>query len=153
MGKIIRIGSKCIGEKQPCFIIAEAGVNHNGQLRTAKKLVDAAVRAGADAVKFQTAKAEDVVTGRAGIARYAKKNIGKNISQLEMIKKLQLPYEDFVILKKYCKKKGILFLSTPHSIDAIDFLDRLVPAFKIVIMRPWAIRMSAFLGSILIALS
>ena len=131
MNKIIQLGPKRIGDKQPCFIIAEAGVNHNGKLHIAKKLIDAAVLAGADAVKFQTAKAEDVVIDSVRIADYAKKNIGKNISQLEMIKKLQLPYEDFIILKNYCTKKGIIFLSTPHSIDAIDFLNDLVPAFKI----------------------
>lgn len=130
MNKIIQLESKCIGDKQPCFIIAEAGINHNGKLRNAKKLVDAAVFAGADAVKFQTAKAEDVVIGTVRIADYAKKNIGKNTTQLAMIKKLELSYDDFIILKQYCDKKGIIFLSTPHSFDAIDFLDDLVSAFK-----------------------
>jgi N-acetylneuraminate synthase/N,N'-diacetyllegionaminate synthase len=131
MKKTLQLLTKRIGEEQPCFIIAEAGVNHNGKLSIAKKLVDVAVSAGADAVKFQTAKAEDVVIGSVQIADYAKKNIGKNITQLAMIKKFELPYEDFIILKDYCTKKGIIFLSTPHSIDAIDFLDDLVPAFKI----------------------
>ena len=97
----------------------------------AKKLVDAAVAAGVDAVKFQTAKAEDVVVDTVGIADYAKKNMGKNITQLAMIKKFELSYKDFTFLHDYCEKKGIIFLSTPHSIDAIDFLDSLVPAFKI----------------------
>jgi N-acetylneuraminate synthase len=130
MGKIIRLGLKHIGEKQPCFIIAEAGVNHNGQLNIAKKLVDAAVSAKADAVKFQTFKAEGVVTDNAGIASYAKKNIGKNLKQLEMIKHYELSYDEFKQLKKYCDHKKILFLSTPHSFDAIDFLEDLVPAYK-----------------------
>jgi N,N'-diacetyllegionaminate synthase len=120
-----------IGIGHPCFIIAEAGVNHNGKLELAKKLVDAAVAAGVDAVKFQTAKAEDVVVDSVEVADYAKKNIGKNITQLAMIKKFELSYDNFVYLHGYCEKKGILFLSTPHSIDAIDFLDKLVPAFKI----------------------
>jgi N,N'-diacetyllegionaminate synthase len=130
MGKIIQIGSKCIGEKQPCFIIAEAGINHNGKLCTAKKLVDAAVCAGVDAVKFQTFKAEGVVTDDVDIASYAKKNIGKNLTQLEMIKRYELSYDEFKELKQYCDKKKILFLSTPHSFDAIDFLEDLVPVYK-----------------------
>jgi N,N'-diacetyllegionaminate synthase len=127
----IHIENKTIGTDNPCFIIAEAGVNHNGKLSMAKKLVDTAVTAGVDAVKFQTAKAEDVVVDTVGIAGYAKKNMGKNITQLAMIKKFELSYEDFTFLHDYCEKKGIIFLSTPHSIDAIDFLDSLVPAFKI----------------------
>jgi N,N'-diacetyllegionaminate synthase len=130
MKKSIQVGGKYIGEKQPCFLIAEAGVNHNGQLSIAKKLVDAAVSAGVDAVKFQTFKAEGVVTDDIGIASYAKKNIGKNLTQLEMIKQYELSYDGFKELKKYCDKKKILFLSTPHSFDAIDFLEDLIPAYK-----------------------
>jgi N,N'-diacetyllegionaminate synthase len=130
MGKIIQLGTKRIADKQPCFIIAEAGVNHNGKLNVAKKLVDAAVSAKADAVKFQTFKAEGVVTDDVGIASYAKKNIGKNLKQLEMIKRYELTYDEFKQLKKYCDQKKILFLSTPHSFDAIDFLEDLVPAYK-----------------------
>jgi N,N'-diacetyllegionaminate synthase len=120
MGKII----------QPCFIIAEAGVNHNGQLNRAKKLVDAAVAAKVDAVKFQTFKSEGVVTNDVTIAAYAKKNIGKNLKQIEMIKRYELSYDEFKKLKKYCDQKKILFLSTPHSFDAIDFLEDLVPVYK-----------------------
>jgi N,N'-diacetyllegionaminate synthase len=128
--KIIRIGSREIGIGKPCFIIGEAGVNHNGQLNIAKKLVDAAVYAGVDAVKFQTFKSEGVTTRYAQIADYAKKNIRKNLKQLDMIKKYELSYEDFIVLKKYCDKKNIIFLSTPHSFDAIDFLEKIVPAYK-----------------------
>jgi N,N'-diacetyllegionaminate synthase len=130
MKRTIQLGSKKIGDKQPCFIIAEAGVNHNGKLSIAKKLIDAAVSAGVDAVKFQTFKAEGVVTDDVGIATYAKRNIGKNLKQREMIKQYELTYHEFKELKEYCDKKKILFLSTPHSFDAIDFLDDLVPAFK-----------------------
>jgi N,N'-diacetyllegionaminate synthase len=130
MGKIIQIGLKRIGEKQPCFIIAEAGINHNGKLSNAKKLVDTAVHAGVDAIKFQTFKAEGVVTHDVSIASYAKKNIGRNLTQLEMIKRYELSYDSFKKLKQYCDKKKILFLSTPHSFDAIDFLEDLVPAYK-----------------------
>jgi N,N'-diacetyllegionaminate synthase len=126
----IQIGKKSIGESYPCFIIAEAGVNHNGQLKLAKKLVDAAVSAGADAVKFQTFKADEVVTKKADLADYAKRNIGRKISQLDLLKKVSLSYTEFKVLKEYCNKKHIIFLATPHSFDAIDFLDDLVPAFK-----------------------
>ena len=126
----IRISNKIIGRDQPVFIIAEAGVNHNGKLDLAKKLVDAAVDAGADAVKFQTFKAEGVVTSKVRIADYAKKNIGMDEKQINMIKNLELQYGDFKILKEYCDKKGIIFLSAPHSFDAIDFLEDLLPAYK-----------------------
>ena len=114
-----------------CFVIAEAGVNHNGSFELAKKLIDAAVEAGADAVKFQTFKAEELVTEDAEMAGYQKNNTGKKQSQLKMLKELELSYKDFEALKKYCDKKGILFLSSPHTSDAVDFLDKLVPAFKI----------------------
>ena len=128
--KEIKIADKTIGKNHPCFIIAEAGVNHNGKLELAKKLVDAAVDANVDAVKFQTFKSEGVVTNKADTAEYAKKNIGKNLKQIEMIKNLELKYSDFKDLKKYCDDRNIMFLSTPHSFDAIDFLDELIPAFK-----------------------
>lgn len=127
----IKIGNKWIGDKEPCFIIAEAGVNHNGDLEIAKRLVDCAKKAGADAIKFQTFKAENVATKYAKTADYQKKDIGKEKNQLEMMKKLELDYEDFKKLKRYCDRKEIIFLSTPHSIDAIDFLEPLVPAYKI----------------------
>ena len=126
----IKIGKKTIGKSYPCFIIAEAGVNHNGQIKLAKKLIDAAVNAGADAVKFQAFKTEELVIKNADIVEYAEKNIGKKTSQFNLLKNLSLNYKDFIILKKYCDKKNIIFLATPHSFDAIDFLDDLVPAFK-----------------------
>lgn len=126
----IKIGNKIIGENHPVFIIAEAGVNHNGEIEQAKKLVDIAVKTGADAVKFQTFNAEGVVTPDIDSADYAVKNIGKDIKQLDLIKSLELSNDDFISLKNYCDEKGIIFLSTPHSFDAIDFLDDLVPAYK-----------------------
>ena len=107
------------------FIIAEAGVNHNGKLELAYKLVDVAAEAGADAVKFQTFKPEKVVSKFAKKAEYQKETTGLAESQLEMIKKLDLGYEAFVELKKYCDKKGIVFLSTPFDLDSIKFLDQL----------------------------
>ncbi|MBI3334893.1 MAG: N-acetylneuraminate synthase family protein, partial [Candidatus Portnoybacteria bacterium] len=128
---IINIGTTAIGGKNPCFIIAEAGVNHNGDLALAKKLVDAAKEAGADAVKFQTFKAQDLITERADMAEYQKKNTGKRESQLAMLKKLELPYEDFPLLKNYCDARGIMFLSTAHTGDAAAFLEPFMPGYKI----------------------
>jgi len=92
------------------FIIAEAGVNHNGRLDLAYQLIDVAKDARADAVKFQTAKAENVVSKFADKAEYQKKTTGSFESQFEMIKKLELSFEDFKKLKKYCDKKEIIFL-------------------------------------------
>jgi len=104
------------------FIIAEAGVNHNGSLDLAYQLIDVAKDAGANAVKFQTFKAENVVSKLADKAEYQKKTTGSDKSQLEMIKKLEISFEDFIKLKKYCDKKEIMFLSTPFDHQSIDFL-------------------------------
>jgi len=113
------------------FIIAEAGVNHNGRLDLAYQLIDVAKNAGADAVKFQTFKAENVVSKLADKAEYQKKATSSDESQLEMIKKLGLSFDDFVKLKKYCDKKGIMFLSTPFDHQSIDFLYNLIDIYKI----------------------
>ena len=107
-------------------IIAEAGVNHNGSLEMAKRLVDAAAEAGADYVKFQTFKAENLVTGNASKAEYQKKNTGESDeSQLAMLRKLELSESDHRELKDYCQKKGIKFLSTPFDLESIEFLHSL----------------------------
>jgi N-acetylneuraminate synthase/N,N'-diacetyllegionaminate synthase len=129
--KYIRIADKTIGYNKPIFIVAEAGINHNGSLKNAKKLVDIALESGADAVKFQTYKAENVVTSNLELLEYQRDDISKNIKQIDIIKKYELKYEDFKKIKKYCDNKNIIFLSTPHSFDAIDFLEELVPAYKI----------------------
>jgi N-acetylneuraminate synthase len=113
------------------FIIAEAGVNHNGRIDMAYRLVDVAKEAEADAIKFQTFKAENVVSRVADKAEYQKKATSSDESQLEMIKKLELSFEDFVKLKKYCDKKGIMFLSTPFDHQSIDFLYNLIDIYKI----------------------
>ena len=114
------------------FIIAEAGVNHNGRLDLAYQLIDVAKDAGADAVKFQTFKAENVVSKLADKAEYQKKATSSDESQLEMIKKLEISFDDFIKLKKYCDKKGIMFLSTPFDHQSIDFLNELgLDTFKI----------------------
>jgi N,N'-diacetyllegionaminate synthase len=122
---------KLLRDKNKCFIMAEAGVNHNGSLDVAKKLVDAAVDAGVDAVKFQTYKTDDLVTSDAESAEYQQKNTGKIKSQFDILKKLELSEEQFLELKKYCDEKKIMFLSTPHTESAVDFLNKLVPLFKI----------------------
>lgn len=119
--------------KNNTFIIAEAGVNHNGSLKLAFALVDAAVESGADAVKFQTFISEKAVSTFAEKADYQKNTTKKNESQLEMIKKLELSFEEFEKLAAYCKKKEILFLSTAFDLESLRFLDEKlnVPLFKI----------------------
>ena len=131
--KYISVDHKIIGKNSPVFIIAEAGCNHNGDLALAKNLVDVAVEAGADAVKFQTFIADQLVTPYAAKADYQKKNTGnENESQCGMLKKLELPFEAFKLLKIYCEQNGIIFLSTPFDYTSADFLDELkVSAFKI----------------------
>jgi len=114
-----------------CFIIAEAGVNHNGKLELAKKLVDVAAEARSDAVKFQTFKAERVVSIFADKAKYQKKTTNATESQFEMIKKLELSFDNFVKIKDYCDRKGIIFLSTPFDYESVDFLENLAPLYKI----------------------
>ncbi|MDF2803981.1 MAG: N-acetylneuraminate synthase [Anaerocolumna sp.] len=114
------------------FIIAEAGVNHNGNIENAKKLIFEAKKAGADAVKFQTFKSENVISRFAQKAEYQKKTTGGNESQLDMVRKLELSYNDFVELKSYCDELGIIFMSTPFDLDSIDFLNSLkLNIFKI----------------------
>jgi len=127
----IQIDDRKIGEDEPVFIIAEAGVNHNGKLELAKELVDEAKKADVDAVKFQTFKAKDFVNKKSEMADYQKENIGKDQSQYEMIKEKELSHEEFKELKEYCDDKGVLFLSTPHTEAAMEFLEPLVPAYKI----------------------
>ena len=129
---MFKIGNKVIGDGNPTFIIAEAGVNHNGDINIAKKLVDEAVLAKVDAIKFQTFKTEKLVTGYAEMASYQKQNIGCADSQFNMLKKLELSYESFIELKQYCIQKGIMFLSTPFDLESADFLASIgMEAFKI----------------------
>lgn len=104
------------------YIIAEAGVNHNGDVELARKLVDAAKEAGADAVKFQTFKTEKILTRDTSMAEYQKENLGSDDSQFAMIKKLELSYDDFAGLQTYAGSIGIDFLSTPDDEDSLDFL-------------------------------
>lgn len=115
-----------------CYIIAEAGVNHNGSLELAKILVDAACAAGADAVKFQAFNTDDVVISLAPAADYQKQNVPGVESQLEILKKLELSHQDFAVLAQYCQKKGIEFLATPFDHASADMLEKLrVSSFKV----------------------
>jgi len=107
---------------QSTYIIAEVGVNHNGSFEMAKKLVRVAKKAGADAVKFQTFKAENLVTRGAKQAAYQIENLGEATSQFDMLKKLELSYEEFTALKQYCDELQIEFLSTPFDFESVDFL-------------------------------
>ena len=114
------------------FIIAEAGVNHNGSLDRAIQMVDAAATAGADAIKFQTFKAEKVIAATAPKAGYQKENTSAGESQLEMVKKLELDETAHIRLNQYCLHKGIRFLSTPFDLESVDLLCRLgMEIFKI----------------------
>ena len=118
----ISIAERKIGPDHPVFIIAEAGVNHNGDIKLAYELVDAAAEAGVDAVKFQTFKAEKLVTKSAQMADYQVTNTGKQESQLDMLRKLELDYDAHAELKTYAESKGLVFLSTPFDLEGIDFL-------------------------------
>lgn len=115
------------------FIIAEAGVNHNGSIELAKKLIDVAVEAGVDAVKFQTFKAEKLVSKSAQKAEYQKENMSdSDDSQFNMLKKLELDIETHHELIKYCNSKNIMFLSTPFDHDSIELLSDLgLEIFKV----------------------
>lgn len=114
------------------FVIAEAGVNHNGDLRLAKKMIDVAGECSADAIKFQTFKAERAISRFAAKADYQKKTTGDLESQVDMVKKLELSDDAFEMLCAYCRDKGIMFLSSPFDMESIEFLDRLgLNAFKI----------------------
>ncbi|MDR7857540.1 N-acetylneuraminate synthase [Tissierella sp.] len=114
------------------FIIAEAGVNHNGSIELAKKLIDKASEAGADAVKFQSFKAEKLVTKDARKAEYQEETTGNKENQFMMIKKLELDYEKHQELMNHCKKMNIMFLSSPFDLESIDLLDKLgLEIFKI----------------------
>lgn len=118
--------------REKVIIIAEAGVNHNGSLEMAKRLVEEAAKAGADYIKFQTFKSEGIVTKTAEQASYQKKNTGVEESQLAMLKKLELPFDDFKYLYNYCMECGIKFLSTSTDTGGINFLRTLdMDAWKI----------------------
>ena len=129
----MNIKNKTIGPGHPVFFIAEAGVNHNGSVELARQL-DAAAAAGADAVKFQTFKTENIITPNAPKSTYHIQTTGSDKEQtwFELLKTQELTREMHIALIKYCEEKNILFLSTPYDNDSADLLEELgVPAFKI----------------------
>lgn len=128
--KKVKVVNKLIREKEPCFIIAEAGVNHNGNIELAKKLVDIAKEADVDAVKFQTFHAEELVISKSKKANYQYR--AKEKTQYEMLKNLELSFDEFRELKKYCDNRSIEFISTPYDIRSVEFLNKIgVKRFKV----------------------
>ncbi|MCS7166161.1 MAG: N-acetylneuraminate synthase [Gemmatales bacterium] len=132
MEKTINIAGRLIGAGYPCFIIAEAGVNHNGDLELAKRLVEVAAQAGADAVKFQTFRTEQLVSHEAPLAKYQESNLAKVRTQAQMLKKLELSDSEFRILADYARAQGLIFLSTAFDTASADLLESIgVPAYKV----------------------
>jgi sialic acid synthase SpsE len=132
MIKVIKIQNKIIGENQPAFIVAEAGVNHNANLKTAYRLIDIAKKCGADAIKFQTYLTEECTHSKLKKAIYQKKNTPNFENQFQMLKRLELNFTDYVKIKKHCKKKKIIFFSTPSDLSSLKLLKKLkVPCIKI----------------------
>jgi len=126
----VKVSGKVVGEGESCFIVAEAGINHNGDVILAKRLIDAAKKAGADAVKFQTFKAKNILTEDAVKANYQKESRKDQESQYEMVRRLELNREDFKELADYAKKKDIIFLSSPFDIESVDLLCEIDVAFR-----------------------
>lgn len=129
--KTILVNERYIGDDQHCFIIAEAGVNHNGDLNLAHQLIDVAVQSGADAIKFQTFKAENLASANAPKAVYQLETTSTSESQFEMLRRLELHADAHRELIAHCQDKNILFLSTPFDEASVDLLETLgVPAYK-----------------------
>lgn len=127
----MKLADRLIGAGQPCFVIAEAGVNHNGDVKLARRLVDAAAAAAADAVKFQTFHAEGVASSEAAMAAYQQTACGSG-SQLDMLRILELSAAAHAELQDRARSQGLLFLSTPFDDPAVELLERLnVPAYKV----------------------
>ena len=131
MIKPVTIEKYTVSPDHPCLIIAEAGVNHNGEVELAKRMVDAAARAGVDAVKFQTFRAEKIISVDTPKADYQVQTTNADESHFDMIKRLELDVEAHRQLASRCRTQGVLFLSSPFDEEAADFLDTIgVPAFK-----------------------
>lgn len=129
---IVEIAGREVGAGRPCFVIAEAGVNHNGDSALAHQLVDAARDAGADAVKFQMFRADSLVTAEAEKAGYQKASTKSGGAQLDMLRALELDEETHAALKRHCDEAGLLYLCTPYDEESADALDRLgVAAYKV----------------------
>ena len=132
MVRAIDIAGRLLGPGHPCFVIAEAGVNHDGDLDKARQLIDVAVRAGADAIEFQTFTAETLATPDAPKASYQRETTGEAESQFDMLRRLELSPDAHRELQRYCHDRKILFMSTPFDEGSADMLDGLgVPVFKV----------------------
>lgn len=130
--KDLNIGGVTLSEESPAFIIAEAGVNHGGDIKVARRLVDIAVEAGADAVKFQAFRTEQLILEDVAKAPYQKKTTAENESQFSMLKKLEMTAQQNRELRDYCRGKGIVFLTTPFDEVSLDELDELdLVAYKV----------------------
>lgn len=131
----VKISNRQMGKEEPCFIVAEIGVNHNGDIYLAKKMINAAKDAGADAVKFQTWKTENIILKDVEMAEYQKENLSNKSekSQFEMLKKLELPYDWHFELKEYAEELGLMFFSTMEDKESIDFLikELKIPLIKV----------------------
>ena len=132
--KTIKIGNKNIGTGQPVFFIAEAGVNHNGSLKIALKMVDVAKKAGADAIKFQTFKTNNLILPNAPKSKYHIETTGNDKKQtwFNLFKTQELSYQMHRKIIEYCKKKKIIFLSTPYDEESVDMLEKFrIKAYKV----------------------
>ncbi|MCF4164174.1 N-acetylneuraminate synthase family protein [Zavarzinia compransoris] len=126
------IAGRPVGGDAPCFIIAEAGVNHNGDIAMARRLIDAAAECGADAVKFQTWRTDALTRPDARKAAYQQDTTGANGTQADLLRSLELTFDDFAGLARYAEARGILFLSTPFDPRSLSFLVGLgLPVIKI----------------------
>ena len=129
--KMVKLGNNFVKPDSPVYIIAEAGVNHNGDVSQAVELIKAAAKAGADAVKFQTFKTEQVTTKQSPTAAYQKKNVGEE-SQWKLLRPLEIQEKDYPKLIRECKKAKIEFMSTPHGhIDSVKLLNPMVRIWKV----------------------
>ena len=132
--KTIKIGDGKVGDGNPCYVLAEAGCNHNANIDIARKLIDMSVEAGADGIKFQTYKADNMYSKKTPMMQHFKErlSVGENATMYDLIKMTELPYEMHQPISDYCMQMGIPFLSTPFGEDDVDFLDQFdVPAYKI----------------------
>jgi N,N'-diacetyllegionaminate synthase len=132
VSKALTVAGIKIGADEPCFIIAEAGVNHGGDMHVARQLVDVAVEAQANAVKFQAFKTENLILKNIEKANYQKQTTESSESQYNMLKRLEISIAETTELKKYCDSRGIIFLTTPFDEGSLDELDDLnLPAYKV----------------------
>lgn len=123
--KIVNVNKRAVGEGQPCFIAAEVGINHNGDLKLAHRSIDAAADAGADGVKFQNYRTEDFVADRTLTYKYKSQGMAVTESQFEMFKRCELAPEALDELRDHCEQRGVVFFSTPTSVNGVNELVRL----------------------------